>query len=124
MASMAPTQTIDWPSCRASGRYTAMIVEYIRYTIDAARAEAFEQAYATASKSLQESPHCLGYELSRCTEAPESWMLRILWDSAHGHLEGFRKSAQFRSFFAAIQPYVKDIGEMRHYERTPITWTR
>mgnify|MGYP007013284284 CR=1 FL=1 len=34
------------------------------------------------------------------------------------------KSPEFRSFFAAIQPYVKDIEEMRHYARTDVRWTR
>lgn len=101
-----------------------MIVEYIRYTIDAARSEAFLAAYTTAGESLRASEHCLGYELARCTEAPESFILRIHWDSAEGHLEGFRASPAFKTFFAAIQPYVKDIAEMRHYDRTPIVWSR
>jgi len=101
-----------------------MIVEYIRYTIEAARADAFIAAYETAAKSLRDSPNCGGYELTRCTEAPDSFILRILWDSAEGHLQGFRKSAEFKPFLAAIQPFIKDIGEMRHYEKTAIDWTR
>ena len=101
-----------------------MIVEYIRYTIEASRQEEFTASYETAAKSLRDSQHCLGYELSRCTEAHESYVLRILWDSADGHLKGFRTSPEFKSFFAAIQPFVKDIAEMRHYELTPIRWTR
>src|SRR5258708_18573984 len=87
---------------------TPMIVEYIRYNVDAAPADAFQAAYEAAGESLRASPHCLGYELTRCTEASESYMLRILWDSAEGHLEGFRKSPPFKAFFAAVQPFVKD----------------
>jgi quinol monooxygenase YgiN len=101
-----------------------MIVEYIRYTIEASRAQDFLGAYEVAGKSLRESPHCLGYELTVCVEAPESFVLRIQWDSAEGHLKGFRTSAQFKPFFAAIQPFVKDIVEMRHYEPTPLRWSR
>ena len=101
-----------------------MIVEYIRYTIDAARADEFVQAYAKAGESLQASTHCFGYELTQCTEARESFILRILWDSADGHLKGFRTSPEFRTFFASIQPYVKDIAEMRHYEDTRVKWSR
>lgn len=101
-----------------------MIVEYIRYTIEQARAHDFVAAYATASQSLQRSSHCLGYELTQCTEAPESFMLRILWDSHEGHMKGFRQGPEFRAFFSAIQPFVKDIAEMRHYARTDIAWTR
>ena len=101
-----------------------MIVEYIRYTIDAARADAFVTAYATAAESLRASPECLGYELTRCTEARDSFILRILWDSADAHLKGFRTGAHFAPFFAAIKPYVKDITEMRHYELSDVRWSR
>jgi quinol monooxygenase YgiN len=102
----------------------AMIIEYIRYTIDAARQASFRAAYETAAQSLRDSEHCLGYELSQCTEAKEAFVLRIMWDSEEGHLKGFRTSAQFKPFLTAIQPFVKDIAEMRHYAATPIGWTR
>src|SRR6267143_2750235 len=62
------------------------------------------------------STHCLAYELSHFTEDPDRYILRIEWDSEEGHLKGFRSSPEFRAFFAAVQPFVKDIEEMRHYE--------
>lgn len=101
-----------------------MIVEYIRYTIETERANEFTNAYERAAVSLRSSPHCLSYELTRCTEAPESFVLRIVWDSLDGHLQGFRKSAEFRPFLAAIQPFIPNIAEMRHYEATTIRWAR
>ena len=101
-----------------------MIVEYIRYTIPAEGSEAFEQAYAQASASLDASPHCQGYELSRCVDEPvdepASYILRIEWDSAEGHMRGFRSSPEFRAFFAAIGPFVSNIAEMHHYELTSV----
>ena len=97
-----------------------MIVEYIRYEIDEPRRVAFEEGYATAQAALRASPHCLGWELARCAEDPGHYVLRIEWDSAEGHLQGFRRSPAFRDFFAAIGPYVGDIREMRHYEPTPV----
>jgi quinol monooxygenase YgiN len=101
-----------------------MIVEYIRYEIEPSRAKDFVGAYEVACKSLKESTHCLGYELTQCTEARESFVLRILWDSEEGHIRGFRTSPQFTPFFAAVQPFVKDIAEMRHYEPTALRWSR
>lgn len=97
-----------------------MIVEYIRYKIDEGRSTVFEKAYEQASKSLTASNHCLAYELSRCTEDSKQYILRIEWDSADGHMKGFRSSAEFKTFFAAIQPYVKDIEEMHHYQLTAV----
>lgn len=97
-----------------------MIVEYIRYTIPTERAAAFEAGYTAAQAALDASPHCLGWELARCAEEPTSYILRIEWDSADGHLHGFRQGPHFREFFAAIRPFVDDIQEMRHYERTAV----
>ena len=93
-----------------------MVVEYIRYTIDDARTEAFEQAYRRSGDALKASPHCEQYEVSRCTEDPTQYVVRIEWDSEEGHLTGFRQSPEFRSFFEAIGAYVHDIEEMRHYQ--------
>jgi quinol monooxygenase YgiN len=93
-----------------------MIVEYTRYKIDPERHDRFEMAYKSAAESLEASSHCLAYELSHCTEDPDYYTLRIEWDSEEGHLEGFRTSPEFKTFFAAVQPYVKDIQEMRHYQ--------
>jgi quinol monooxygenase YgiN len=95
-----------------------MVVEYIRYTVDDARAEAFEEAYRQAAGVLEASEHCERYEVSRCSEDPTKHVVRIEWDSEEGHLSGFRKSPEFGIFFAAVQPFVNDIEEMRHYEVT------
>jgi quinol monooxygenase YgiN len=97
-----------------------VIVEYIRYRIPAADATAFERDYAQAALSLDASTHCLGYELCRCVDEPACYVLRIEWDSAEGHLRGFRGGEQFASFLAAIRPYIGAIEEMRHYERTGV----
>ena len=97
-----------------------MIVEYIRYKIPLNESAAFEHDYAEAAKSLDSSNHCLAYELSCCLDEPGSYFLRIEWDSVEGHLEGFRGSEIFRSFFAAIKPYLHRIEEMRHYKPTPV----
>lgn len=100
-----------------------MIVEYIRYQIPTERIDGFMNAYRAAQASLRTSSHCLGYELSRCTEAAGQFILRIEWDSADGHLRGFRTSPEFQPFLRAVQPFLKDIEEMRHYELTDVRWS-
>jgi quinol monooxygenase YgiN len=97
-----------------------MVIEYVRYKIPAEQADQFVSAYATAADALHKSTHCLGFELSRCTEEPTSFILRIEWDSIEGHMEGFRKSPEFRTFFASVRPFVGNLEEMRHYERTAV----
>ena len=93
-----------------------MTVEYIRYRIDEDRREAFVAAYRDATKALDDSEFCLGYQLTHCEEEPERFILRILWTSTDDHLNGFRPSEQFKRFFPPIRPFVDDIEEMQHYQ--------
>jgi len=95
-----------------------MIVEYIRYAAE--DAEALIAAYAQARPWLDASPHCLAYEVTRCTEEPQSIIVRIEWDSEEGHLQGFRKSAAFGPFLQAVRPFIGQIQEMRHYALTSV----
>ncbi|MBF6353692.1 antibiotic biosynthesis monooxygenase [Nocardia higoensis] len=100
-----------------------MIIEYIRYRISEQDAAEFEAAYGRAARSLAAAPQCVDYELSRCVDEPECYILRITWTSAEDHLKGFRGGEHFAAFFAEIKPYVRQIEEMRHYERTVVRGT-
>lgn len=93
-----------------------MVVEYIRYTVPAAQAEAFEGAYSQAGAILEQDPHCLAFEVARGVEEPEHFIVRIEWDSLDGHEQGFRSSPRFAEFFAAVRPFFSEIDEMKHYD--------
>lgn len=93
-----------------------MVIEYIRYSVPAARHDEFVEAYREASAELSASPHCLAYELSRCHEEPGLYVMRIEWDSLTGHVQGFRGSSEFKSFLAKVRPFFEQIQEMHHYE--------
>jgi quinol monooxygenase YgiN len=97
-----------------------MIIEYIRYAIDAEQATTFERAYAAASAALDASSHCRAYDLAHCVDDPTQYVLRIEWDTAEGHLQGFRRSPEFTAFFTAVRPFVSEIAEMRHYTLTNV----
>jgi quinol monooxygenase YgiN len=101
-----------------------MIPEILRYKIPADQAVAFERDYALAGAALRASPHCLGFELLRSSKDPELYLLTILWDSAEGHLQGFRKSEQFQAFLPHVRPYLPNLLEMEHYASTDLQWKR
>ena len=92
-----------------------MVVEYIRYEVPPARAEEFEEAYRKGGEVLDADEHCLRYEVARGVEEPEHYVVRIEWDSIEGHEQGFRTSAGFAGFFAAVRPFFGRIQEMKHY---------
>jgi hemoglobin len=98
-----------------------MIIEYIRYTVEnSERGEELQEAYSRAAKQLDGATECLSYELSVCAEDPNSWVLRIEWDSTEAHLQGFRKGPHFPPFLDAIRDFMKEITEMRHYRVTEV----
>jgi heme-degrading monooxygenase HmoA len=95
-----------------------MIVEYIRYKIDPSRNDEFDEAYRRAGQLLVASPHCQRWESARCVDEPDKQIVRIEWDSTEGHLQGFRKSEDFKPFLEATQPFYSSIEEMTHYQVT------
>ena len=97
-----------------------MVVEYIRYRVPAERHDEFEGAWSSAQTVLQEAPQCVAYEVARGVEEPDNYVVRIEWRSLEEHEQGFRRSAAFRSFFAAVKPFFEQIEEMRHYQLTAI----
>lgn len=95
-----------------------MIVEYVRYrTSDP---EGLEAAYTEAEPIFRASQHCLRWELTRCREEPSRYVLRIEWKSLEGHLDGFRRTAEFGRFYALVKPSVAEIEEMHHYDRLAV----
>ena len=92
-----------------------MTTEVIRYHVESGQEEAFLKAYGEAATFLERSPECLSYEILRGDEEPQRFIVIIRWNSVERHLEGFRKSADFPAFFAAVKPFFAAIEEMKHY---------
>jgi len=101
-----------------------MVVEIIRYNVTSGQEAAFLEAYDRAQAHLAASPHCLAYRLHRGIKEPGRFVLTIEWDSAEGHLSGFRRSEHFRPFYALVAPFYGQIEEMEHYEPTDVSWSR
>ena len=101
-----------------------MTPEILRYRIAAERQADFLAAYTVAGESLRASPHCLGYELLQSAKDAELYLLTIHWDSPEGHLQGFRRSAEFARFLEQVKPYIGDLLEMEHYAATDLHWRR
>lgn len=97
-----------------------MTIEYIRYKVTEEQRQEFVDAYKDASNELNASVFCNAYELSECEEEAGQFILRIEWTSTEEHLNGFRKSEVFQTFFTKVKPYFSNIQEMRHYKLTQV----
>jgi hemoglobin len=92
-----------------------MIVEYIRYELPAEIRQAFESSYARVGPLLENSPHCIRWELSKSVEEPASYIVRIEWDSQDAHERGFRGSNDFTVFFSELRRYADYRRQMAHF---------
>jgi quinol monooxygenase YgiN len=103
---------------------TSYSIEIIRYSIPEGQRSDFEAAYARAGTILQKSPYCLAYEIIRGVDERQHFIVRIHWTSLEDHLNGFRKSKEFGSFFNLVKPFYNNIEEMKHYELTATVWEK
>lgn len=101
-----------------------MTTEYIRYNLPTGLNTQFEADYLKAAEYLKASTVCLGCDLTHCEEEPQRYILRILWTSTTDHLQIFRNSEEFKSFFGLIQPYIPHIEEMQHYQTTAVRFSK
>jgi quinol monooxygenase YgiN len=91
-------------------------IEIIRYSIPEDQRQKFETNYLSAGEFLMASPYCAGYEIIHGTDDPQHYIIRIHWTSVDDHLQKFRNSEHFRSFFLLVKPFYNNIDEMKHYK--------
>lgn len=96
--------------------------EIIRYTIPADKHADFEKAYTEAETCLKQSAYCMNYQVLHGEEEPDHYIVIIDWTSKEDHLNGFRKSDEFKAFFNLVKPFYNNIQEMEHYSLTKIRW--
>lgn len=89
-----------------------MVVEYIRYSVPADRYDE-----SSVQGGFREAPECLACEVSHGLKEPDNYVVRIEWSSLEEHEHGFRESARFGPFLAAVNPFFEQIED---YQRTAI----
>ncbi len=106
--------------CSASAQHFNMekthSIEIIRYAVPEDQRQNFETAYTKAGEFLSSSAYCKGYEMIHGTDEPQHYIIRIHWTSVDDHMQKFRNSAEFKSFFVLVRPFYNLIQEMKHYE--------
>ncbi|GAC1630889.1 MAG: antibiotic biosynthesis monooxygenase [Chloroflexota bacterium] len=97
-----------------------MITEIATLTITPGREAEFETAFCAAQQYLADSPHCLSFQVLRCVEQPNRFVLRNVWDSLEGHTELFRGSPAYQEYRTLIYPLYAEPPEVLHYEDVPL----
>lgn len=98
-----------------------MVVEHAYITVDPARQDDFEVAYAAAEPALLGAQGCEAAALFRDAETPGGYLLRVSWQRLADHLEVFPASDAGKEFGKAVAHFFVVEPEVRHFEFEPTT---
>lgn len=93
-----------------------MIMEIATLKIDPLRAADFEEAVAEAVPYFKATPGCHGMALERLIEEPETYILRVLWETLEHHTVGFRSSDNFQKWRGLAGPFFVEPPHVVHIE--------
>ena len=93
-----------------------MITEQATLPVIPGREEEFEAAFASAKHLIASSPGFAGLTLSRCIERPSAYLLLVEWATIDDHEVGFRGSAAYDEWRAALHQFYDPPATVEHYE--------
>ncbi|WP_341924427.1 antibiotic biosynthesis monooxygenase [Nocardioides psychrotolerans] len=91
------------------------VLEHALLHVRAGQAEAFEAAMAEALPLIRRQTGCLGVSVTRCVEAPETYLLLVTWASIEDHETGFRGSADYEQWRALLHHFYDPFPTVTHF---------
>lgn len=83
----------------------------------AGQEEAFESAFAEATRIIANMGGFQHMALSRCIERPNTYLLIVEWDRLEDHTEGFRRSAEYERWRELLHHFYEPFPVVEHFER-------
>ncbi|MBH0780265.1 antibiotic biosynthesis monooxygenase family protein [Nocardia bovistercoris] len=93
-----------------------MIIEHVLLPVAPDRGAEFEAAFAAARPLIEATPGFRSLSLSRCVEAPGTYLLLVEWDRLEDHTEGFRGSARYARWSELLHHFYDPFPTVRHFE--------
>ena len=93
-----------------------MVLEHALLDVRPGEEADFESAFSTAKDLIAASPGFQGLTLSRCVERPGTYLLLVTWATLADHTEGFRGSAAFEQWRAALHHFYDPFPTVEHFE--------
>jgi 2-hydroxychromene-2-carboxylate isomerase/heme-degrading monooxygenase HmoA len=97
-------------------REKAVILECAILDVKPGETAAFEAAFAEARAIIAASEGCLSYELRRCVEKSDRYLLLVRWRSLEDHTQGFRGSAAYQEWRRLLHHFYDPFPMVEHYE--------
>lgn len=93
-----------------------MITEHALLDVVAGREAEFVGAMERAKAIIAASPGFVSLRVERCVERPSCFLLLVEWERLEDHSEGFRGSAAYEEWRAALHHFYDPFPVVEHFE--------
>jgi heme-degrading monooxygenase HmoA len=93
-----------------------VITEHAVLEVIAGQEEAFVEAMEAAKALIAASPGFVSLRVERCVERPHCFLLLVEWERLEDHTEGFRGSAAYEEWRAALHHFYDPFPVVEHFE--------
>ena len=93
-----------------------MITEHAVLEVIAGQEDAFVEAMESAKALIAASPGFVSLRVERCLERPRCFLLLVEWERLEDHTEGFRGSAAYEDWRAALHHFYDPFPVVEHFE--------
>jgi heme-degrading monooxygenase HmoA len=93
-----------------------MITEHAVLEVIPGRESEFTKAMANASRFIAASPGFVSLQVERCLEVPNRFLLLVEWERLEDHTDGFRGSAAYEEWRAALHHFYDPFPVVEHFE--------
>lgn len=93
-----------------------MITEHAILEVVAGQEDEFVEAMEAAKHIIAASPGFVSIRVERCVERPSCFLLLVEWERLEDHTEGFRGSAAYQDWRAALHHFYDPFPVVEHFE--------
>ena len=93
-----------------------MITEHALLEVIPGQEDAFLEAMNRAKSHIAGSPGFASLRVERCVERPSCFLLLVEWGRLEDHTEGFRGSAAYQEWRAALHHFYDPFPVVEHFE--------
>ena len=93
-----------------------MITEHALLPVVPGREQEFLAAMGEAKDLIAASPGFVSLRVERCVERPSCFLLLVEWERLEDHTEGFRGSADYERWRAALHHFYDPFPVVEHFE--------
>jgi heme-degrading monooxygenase HmoA len=93
-----------------------VITEHALLEVVPGQEDAFLESMERATALIAGSPGFVSLRVERCLERPAAFLLLVEWATLEDHTEGFRGSAAYEEWRAALHHFYDPFPVVEHFE--------